>query len=50
MCAGFLTEAARTRASIPKMQEVSRQKKVDVLLGYVRSAELFENDAGEGFL
>lgn len=48
--AGFLTEAARTRASIAKMQEVSRQKKVDVLLGYVRSAELFENHAGEGFL
>jgi integrase len=48
--AGFLTEAARTRASIAKMQEVSRQKKVDVLLSYVRSAELFENHAGEGFL
>ena len=48
--AGFLTEAARSRASIAKMQEVSRQKKVDVLLGYVRSAELFENHAGEGFL
>ena len=48
--AGFLTEAARTRASIAKMQEVSRQKKVDVLLGYVRSAELFENHAGEAFL
>lgn len=48
--AGFLTEAARTRASIAKMQEVSRQKKVDVLLGYVRSAELFEDHAGGGFL
>jgi hypothetical protein len=48
--AGFLTEAARTRASIAKMQEVSRQKKVDVLLGYVRSAELFEDHAGVGFL
>jgi site-specific recombinase XerD len=48
--AGFLTEAARTKASIAKMQEVSRQKKVDVLLGYIRSAELFENHAGEGFL
>lgn len=48
--AGFLTEAARTRASIAKMQEVSRQKKVDVLLGYVRSAELFEDRAGKKFL
>jgi site-specific recombinase XerD len=48
--AGFLTEAARNKASIVKMQEVSRQKKVEVLLGYVRSAELFEDHAGGGFL
>ena len=48
--AGFLTEAARSGASLPKMQEVSRQKKVEVLLGYIRSAELFEDHAGEGFL
>lgn len=48
--AGFLTEAARNRASLAKMQEVSRQKKVDILLGYVRTAALFEDHAGEGFL
>jgi len=48
--AGLLTEAARSGASIAKMQEVSRQKKVEVLLGYVRSAELFEDHAGKGFL
>lgn len=48
--AGFLTEAARSSASLPKMQEVSRQKKLEVLLGYIRSAELFENHAREGFL
>ena len=48
--AGFLTEAARSGASLPKMQEVSRQKKVEVLLGYIRSAKLFEDHAGEGFL
>lgn len=48
--AGFLTEAARSGASLPKMQEVSRQKKLEVLLGYIRSAELFENHAGAGFL
>jgi integrase len=48
--AGFLTEAAWAGASLPKMQEVSRQKKLEVLLGYVRSAALFENHAGEGFL
>ena len=48
--AGFLTEAARSGASLPKMQEVSRQKKLEVLRGYIRSAELFEDHAGEGFL
>lgn len=48
--AGFLTEASRTGATIAKMQEVSRHKKVDVLLGYVRSAELFDDHAGVGFL
>lgn len=48
--AGFLTEASRTGATIAKMQEVSRHKKVEVLLGYVRSAELFDDHAGKGFL
>jgi site-specific recombinase XerD len=48
--AGFLTEASRTGATIAKMQEVSRHKKVEVLLGYVRSAELFDDHAGDGFL
>lgn len=47
---GFLTEAAKAGASLPKMQEVSRQKKVEVLLGYVRDAALFENHAGQSFL
>lgn len=48
--AGFLTEAARTRASLAKMQEVSRHKSVKVLLGYIRSAEIFDDHAGAGFL
>lgn len=48
--AGFLTEASRTGATIAKMQEVSRHKKVEVLLDYVRSAELFDDHAGDGFL
>ena len=48
--AGFLTEASRAGATIAKMQEVSRHKKVEVLLGYVRAAELFDDHAGEGFL
>lgn len=48
--AGFLTEASRAGATIAKMQEVSRHKKVEVLLGYVRSAELFDDHAGEDFI
>lgn len=48
--AGFLTEASRTGATIAKMQEVSRHKRVEVLLGYVRSAELFDDHAGAEFL
>ena len=48
--AGFLTEASRNGATIAKMQEVSRHKKVEVLLGYVRSAELFDDHAGASFL
>ncbi|GFE76972.1 tyrosine-type recombinase/integrase [Novosphingobium sp. TCA1] len=48
--AGFLTEAARNRASLAKMQEVSRHKSLKVLLGYVRSAERFDDHAGAGFL
>ena len=48
--AGFLTEAARSGASLPKMQEVSQQKKLEVLVGYIRSAELFVDHAGDGFL
>lgn len=47
---GFLSEAARSGASLPKMQGVSRQKKLEVLLGYTRSAELFDDHAGGGFL
>jgi integrase len=48
--AGFLTEASRTGATMAKMQEVSRHKKVEVLLGYVRSAEQFDDHAGAAFL
>ena len=47
---GFLTAAARAGASIWKMQEVSRHKSVQVFSGYVRSAELFDDHAGSGFL
>lgn len=48
--AGFLTESAARGATIFKMQEVSRHKSVQVLSEYVRSAELFKDHAGAGFL
>jgi integrase len=48
--AGFLTEAANRGATIFKMQEVSRHKSAQMLLEYVRSAERFQNHAGEKFL
>jgi hypothetical protein len=47
---GFLTSGAQQRASIFKMQAQSRHKSLDVLSGYVRAHELFEDHAGEGLL
>jgi site-specific recombinase XerD len=50
MRAGFLTTAAQNGASVFKMQEVSRHRSMDVLSGYVRSANLFDQHAGSGWL
>jgi site-specific recombinase XerD len=47
---GFLTSAARRRASIFKMADQSRHRSLDTLRTYVRDAERFENHAGEGLL
>jgi site-specific recombinase XerD len=47
---GFLTSAARNRASIFKMADQSRHKSLDVLREYVRNEERFENHAAEGLL
>ena len=47
---GFLTSAAQRGASIFKMLEVSRHKKVDTLRSYVRMAEEFDDHAGKDFL
>ena len=47
--AGFLTSAARAGASVWKMQEQSRHKSLNVLSGYVRSAQLFDDHAGKDF-
>jgi integrase len=47
---GFLTSAARRRASIFKMADQSRHKSLDVLREYVRNEERFEDHAAEGLL
>ncbi len=47
---GFLTSAAGTNASLAKMMDVSRHKKVDTLLGYIRTAEQFTDHAGKAFM
>jgi site-specific recombinase XerD len=47
---GFLTSAARNRASIFKMADQSRHKSLDVLREYVRDNEQFDDHAGEGLL
>ena len=47
---GFLTSAARARASIFKMADQSRHKSLDVLRAYVRNEERFEDHAAKGLL
>jgi site-specific recombinase XerD len=48
--AGFLTTAAASGASLFKMMDVSRHKKVDTVRGYIRQAELFKDHAGSSFM
>ncbi len=47
--AGFLTSAAEAGASIFKMTEISRHKDIQTVMGYVRSAKIFENHASDKF-
>jgi hypothetical protein len=47
---GFETSAARRGASVFKMRDVSRHKRMDVLSAYVRDADLFQDHAGAGLL
>jgi integrase len=42
---GWISTAARNGASVWKMKEISRHKSTDVLAGYVREAELFQQHA-----
>ena len=48
--AGFITSAARTGASIFKIQEISRHRSLQVLAGYVRDVQVYRDHAGSGFL
>ena len=47
---GFLTSAARNRASIFKMADQSRHKSLDVLRQYVKDEDLFHGNAGSQLL
>jgi site-specific recombinase XerD len=47
---GFLTSAARNRASIFKMADQSRHKSLDVLREYVRAEDRFEDHAADKLL
>lgn len=48
--AGFLTSAAERGKSLDRMMAVSRHKRVDTVLGYVRRADDFKDHAGAGLL
>ena len=47
---GFLTSAARNRASIFKMADQSSHRSLDVLRQYVKDEDLFAENAGDGLL
>lgn len=47
---GFLTSAAERGKPIDRMMAVSRHKRVDTVLGYVRRADDFKDHAGAGLL
>jgi len=46
---GF-TSAAQSGASVFKMMDVSRHKRMDTVRGYIRDTELFRDHAGVGLL
>jgi hypothetical protein len=45
---GLDLDAARNGASVWKMKEISRHKSTDVLVSYVREAELFQQHTSVG--
>jgi integrase len=48
MRSGWTSTAAKNGASLWKMKETSRHKSTDVLAGYIREAELFQQHASVG--
>lgn len=48
--AGFLTNAAERGKPLDRMMALSRHKRVDTVLGYVRRARDFDDHAGAGLL
>jgi hypothetical protein len=48
MRSGWITTAAKNGASVWKMKEISRHSSTDVLAGYVRDADLFQQHASLG--
>ena len=47
---GFITSGTAAGADLFKLMEISRHKKPETIIGYVRESKLFENHAGEKFL
>ena len=47
---GFLTSAARNKASLDKMMSVSRHKEPRTVLEYIEEVDAFENHAADGML
>ena len=47
---GFVTSAAVHRARLDKIMEVTRHKSTDMVMRYIRDADVFADHAGAGFL
>jgi hypothetical protein len=48
MRSGWISTAVRNGPSVWKMKEICRHKSTDVLAGYIREAELFQQHASAG--
>lgn len=47
--AGFVTAAATHGAPLARIQDISRHASLDVLVGYIRRANAFEDHPAEAF-